>query len=82
MFSMNYRADVSNGLIEDEIVHVFGGLFNGEPTPNPAEVSAWCWKSFADVEREIDERPELYTVWFRKIRQGFWSNVAGALNSK
>ncbi len=82
MFSMNYRADVSNGLIEDEIVHVFGGRFNGEPTPNPAEVSAWCWKSFADVEREIDEWPEIYTVWFRKIRRDFWSNVAGALNSK
>lgn len=82
IFSMNYRADVSNGLIEDEIVHVFGGRFDGTPTPNPAEVSAWCWKSFTEVEREIDERPEIYTVWFRKIRHDFWSNVVGSLNSK
>jgi isopentenyl-diphosphate delta-isomerase len=82
MFSMNYRADVSNGLVEDEIVHVFGGRFTGTPTPNPSEVSAWCWKSFTEVEREVDERPEIYTVWFRKIRHDFWSNVADVLDSK
>ena len=80
MFSMNYRAEVSNGLVEDEIVHVFGGHFSGAPTPNPLEVSDWCWKSFAEVEREIDERPEIYTVWFQKIRHEFWSNLVGSLN--
>ena len=80
IFSMNYRAEVSNDLIEDEIVHVFGGRFNGTPVPSPLEVSAWCWKSFTEVERDIDERPEIYTVWFRKIRHDFWSNVVGSLN--
>jgi isopentenyl-diphosphate Delta-isomerase len=29
LFSTHYRADVSRGLIEDEIVHVFGGRFDG-----------------------------------------------------
>jgi len=82
IFSMNYRAEVSNGLVEDEIVHVFGGHFDGTPTPNPIEVSAWCWRSFTEVEREIDERPEIYTIWFRKIRHDFWSSVVGSLNSK
>jgi len=80
IFSMNYRAEVSNGLVEDEIVHVFGGRFNGTPTPNPLEVSAWCWKSFTEVERDIADRPEIYTVWFRKIRNEFWSDVVGSLN--
>jgi isopentenyl-diphosphate delta-isomerase len=79
IFSMNYRAEVSNGLIEDEIVHVFGGHFNGTPTPNSLEVSAWCWKPFTEVERDIDERPQIYTVWFRKIRHDFWSDVAAFL---
>jgi isopentenyl-diphosphate Delta-isomerase len=81
MFSMNYRAEVSNGLVEDEIVHVFGGHFNGTPTPNPFEVSEWCWKSFTEVERDVDERPEIYTVWFRKIRHEYWQNVVGALGN-
>ncbi len=79
IFSMNYRAEVSNGLVEDEIVHVFGGRFNGIPTPNPLEVSDWCWKPFSEVGLDIDVRPDLYTVWFRKIRQGFWSDVVGSL---
>jgi isopentenyl-diphosphate delta-isomerase len=81
MFSMNYRAEVSNDLIEDEIVHVFGGHFSGTPTPNPVEVSAWCWKPFTEIERDVDERPEIYTVWFRKIRHEFWNNVVATLNN-
>jgi isopentenyl-diphosphate delta-isomerase len=80
IFSMNYRAEVSNGLVEDEIVHVFGGHFSGTPTPNPLEVSDWCWKPFIEIERDVDERPEIYTVWFRKIRHEFWNNVVGSLD--
>jgi len=79
MFSMNYRAEVSNDLVEDEIVHVFGGRFNGTPTPDPLEVSDWCWRSFGEVERDVDARPDLYTVWFRKIRNEFWSDIVGSL---
>jgi isopentenyl-diphosphate delta-isomerase len=78
-FSMSYRPEVSNGLIANEIVHVFAGRLNGTPTPNPFEVSDWCWKTFTEVERDIDERPEIYTLWFRKIRHEFWSDVVGSL---
>jgi isopentenyl-diphosphate Delta-isomerase len=81
MFSMNYRAEVSNGLIEDEIVHVFGGHFSGVPAPNPFEVSDWCWKPFSEIERDVDERPEIYTVWFRKIRHEFWPKVVGSFDN-
>ena len=81
MFSMNYRAEVSNNLIEDEIVHVFGGHFSGTPAPNPLEVSDWCWKPFTEIERDVDERPGLYTVWFRKIRHEFWNDVVASLNN-
>lgn len=80
MFSMNYRAEVSNGLIEDEIVHLFGGRFDGAPTPDPLEVSDWCWKSFDEVERDVELRPDIYTVWFRKIRNDFWSTIIGSLH--
>lgn len=75
LFRMNYRAEVSNGLIEDEIVHVFGGRFDGEPTPDPLEVSDWCWKSFDEVERDVNLRPDIYTVWFRKLRSEFWKEI-------
>jgi isopentenyl-diphosphate Delta-isomerase len=79
MFSMNYRAEVSNGLIEDEIVHVFGGRFDGAPIPDPIEVSDWCWKPFGEVEQDVDARPDSYTIWFRKIRNEFWSDIVVSL---
>ena len=79
MFSMNYRAEVSNDLIEDEIVHVFGGRFDGTPVPDPLEVSDWCWKPIDEVEQDVDVRPDIYTVWFRKIRNEFWSDIVGSL---
>ena len=80
-FSMQYRADVSNGLIEDEIVHVFGGRFGGTPNPNSLEVSDWCWKPSAEIARDVDERPKIYTVWFRKFRDDFWSDIVGSLRN-
>jgi isopentenyl-diphosphate delta-isomerase len=79
MFSMNYRAKVSNSLVEDEIVHVFGGRFDGTPVPDPLEVSGWCWKPFDVVEQDVDAWPDIYTVWFRKIRYEFWSDIVGSL---
>lgn len=72
LFSTHYRADVSNGLIEDEIVHVFRGRFDGTPDPDPREVANWCWKTPEEVARDMDERPDRYTVWFREYRRQFW----------
>jgi isopentenyl-diphosphate delta-isomerase len=77
LFSTHYRARVSNDLIEDELVHVFGGSFDGTPDPDPAEVAEWCWKAADDVARELDQTPELYTVWFHKYRQQFWQAMVG-----
>jgi isopentenyl-diphosphate delta-isomerase len=77
LFSTHYRADVSNDLIEDEVVHVFGGRFDGTPDPDPGEVSDWCWKAANEVARDLDARPELYTVWFRKYRERFWQAMVG-----
>jgi isopentenyl-diphosphate delta-isomerase len=77
LFSTHYRADVSRGLIEDEIVHVFGGRFDGTPDPDPLEVGEWCWKEPAEVARDLDQNPEKYTVWFREYRHRFWPAMVG-----
>ena len=79
LIAMNYRAEVSNGLIEDEITHIFIGRFDGAPVPDPLEVSDWCWKPFGEVEQDVDARPDIYTIWFRKIRNEYWSDIIGAL---
>jgi len=77
LFTAHYRAEVASGLIEDEIVHVFGGRFDGRPDPDPHEVSDWCWKPPDEVAREVDQRPDMYTVWFREYRRRFWPEMAG-----
>lgn len=75
LFSTHYRAAVSNGLIEDEIVHVFGGRFDGTPVSDPAEASAWRWEYPREVERQLANRPQDYTVWFQHFRRQFWAEL-------
>jgi isopentenyl-diphosphate delta-isomerase len=75
LFSTHYKAAVSNGLIEHEIVHVFGGRFDGTPKPDPSEIAAWEWRTPADIARDIDARPDAYSVWFRKFCREFWSEL-------
>jgi isopentenyl-diphosphate delta-isomerase len=75
LFSMRYRARVSERLIESEIVHVFGGCFDGEPEPDPSEVAEWRWTPFAEVASDIDRHPRRYTIWFRKFRCRYWDVI-------
>lgn len=76
LFKTTYRADVSNGLIEHELVHVFSGRFHGSPRPNPGEVEAWRWETLPAIAAEIAEHPERYTVWFRRYITEFGTALA------
>jgi isopentenyl-diphosphate delta-isomerase len=63
-----YRAeDPASGLTEHEYDHVFVGRLDGEPAPNPAEVSAVEWIDPAALLRDVRARPERYTPWFRIV---------------
>ena len=65
LFLFSYRAAVPGGLIEDEIVHVFGGQHDGPIAPDPAEVDNYKWIALPDLKDDIRDRPDAYTVWFR-----------------
>ena len=64
-FSFIYRADLSTGLIEHELDHVFVGRYEGDPKPDPREVGEWRWMALDDVSTDLFDRPDAYTVWFR-----------------
>jgi len=66
MFIAQYRADVPGGLIENELVHAFGGTHDGEIAPDPAEVDEWKFVTLAALSADIQARPETYSVWFRR----------------
>ncbi len=64
LFMAQYRADVSNGYIEDEVVHVFGGTYDGEVKPDPGEVADFKWIPLAALIDDLARNPQHYTVWF------------------
>ena len=76
LFTAHYRAAVSNGYIEDEIVHAFGGTYEGPVAPDPDEVSEWKWAPFTALADDLTRRPELYTVWFRHYFREHYDTIA------
>ena len=65
LFTAKYRATLSNGFIEDEVVHVFGGTYEGAVAPDPAEVADYKWIPLAALMDDLARHPEHYTIWFR-----------------
>ena len=65
IFTFSYRAEVGNGLIEDEFDHVFFGFSDENPVINPDEAAAWKWISLASLQEKLIKNPAAYTVWLR-----------------
>jgi isopentenyl-diphosphate Delta-isomerase len=76
LFTAHYRAAVSNGYIEDEIVHAFGGTYEGPVAPDPAEVAEWKWMPFTALAEDLTRRPELYTIWLRHYFREHYDAIA------
>lgn len=66
-FTIRYHVDFSNGLSENEIDHIFTGLYDGDPDPSPDEADAWKWVPVDEIETMIASAPEEYTEWFKLI---------------
>jgi len=81
LFMAQYRAAVSNGYIEDEVVHAFGGTYEGPVAPDPAEVAEWKWMPFEALTDDLVRRPQLYTVWLRHYFREHYDAIAGWMRS-
>jgi isopentenyl-diphosphate delta-isomerase len=66
VFTFLYRADVGNGLTENEFDHVFFGVSNQIPKPNPAEVSDWKWVSIEELKQDLIRNAKNYSPWLRQ----------------
>ena len=61
-----YQAlDQTSGLIENEYLHVFQGYYDGQPDPNPDEISGYRWMLPSTVHRSLRRYPDTFTPWFR-----------------
>jgi isopentenyl-diphosphate delta-isomerase len=65
-FSFQYKVKFENGLTENEFDHVFVGLCEVDPNPDPREVADWKFIDMDFVLRDSVNQPEPYTYWFRK----------------
>lgn len=64
-FNFTYKANVTDDLTEHELDHVFFGISNELPVPNPEEVSAYKYININILASELEVCPEEYTQWLR-----------------
>lgn len=76
LFVFTYKVNLDNGLIENEIDHVFIGTFEGEPRLNPQEADDWKWIPRNVVETDTREHPDRYTYWFNAALRN-WPSAEG-----
>jgi isopentenyl-diphosphate Delta-isomerase len=65
---VEYRADVGDGLVEHERVHMFTADVDADAISihaNPLEVMETRWATAGELRKEIDHGPDVFTPWFR-----------------
>ena len=65
--TVDYRAEVGDGLVEHERVTLYTARLDPPPTvrPNPDEVDATEWVGLPDLLIRLRDEPEALTPWFR-----------------
>lgn len=66
-FKFTYKKNFDNGLTEYETDHIYKGIWEGVPKPNPDEVDEYKWISMEDLRQDIIKNPDSYTYWFKEI---------------
>lgn len=71
VLSFIYKAELDQGMTEHELDHVLIGKCETIPEINEEEVHDWKWISLDELDEDMKDQPEKYTVWFRVI----WERV-------
>ncbi|MBN2892869.1 MAG: isopentenyl-diphosphate Delta-isomerase [Bacteroidales bacterium] len=66
-FIFKYKAFLDNDLIEHELDHVFFGVTDKFPVLNSEEAVNFKYISYLELITDIEQNPDLYTVWFKII---------------
>lgn len=91
LFSFIYKIKFDNGLTEHEFDHVFFGISDRKPSPDPSEIKGIKYVSLEDLEKDMEANAQHYTEWLRlcfkdlvrndKIRQ-FINNKTGKSSNR
>jgi isopentenyl-diphosphate delta-isomerase len=77
VMTVTYSAEVGNGLVEHELVHVFGGRYGDIVRPDPREADGYDWVTPQALREDLALAPHRYSVWFKKYCAEHWDRVAG-----
>jgi len=77
LFVTRYRAGLDNGMTEHEVVHCFGGLYDGAVRPDPSEVDGYAWIAPADLRIDVQRTPHRYSAWFCIYVKDYWPQISG-----
>ncbi len=79
LFKFQYHARYGEEGSERELCSVYVGRWDGSVHANPNEIAEWRFVDVEDLERELQERPENYSPWFKmeweRIRRRHWHEV-------
>jgi isopentenyl-diphosphate delta-isomerase len=75
LFNFIYKAPFDNGLTEHELDHVMLGRYEGNPVINPEEVASWKWMNIEEINSDLKNNPDSYTVWFAIIFDRFYNHL-------
>lgn len=78
-FRFRYRANLDNGLIENELVHMMFGRPAGAPAPEPAEVASLRWMSLDALAKDVARTPSVYAPWLRLYVENSLRDLSSAL---
>lgn len=67
IFQFIYLEELDNKLTEHEFDHVFVGITDKKPEIDPGEVVEWKYMDYNSLITRLEQSPEDYTVWFKKI---------------
>lgn len=67
VFSFKYKTEFADGLIENEIDHVFIGCYDGKVSINLEEVCEYKWVEYDQLKVDVETNKEIYTYWFKYI---------------
>lgn len=77
--SLIYKVALDHGLIEHEYLHVYSGLYDGQPKLNPEEADDYKWLTLEELTKDITKQPEIYSEWLKIIIKEHLNSITDSL---
>jgi isopentenyl-diphosphate delta-isomerase len=79
IFTFPYHVKLENNLRENEIDHVFVGVFNRRPKPDSLEVVNYKYISLKNLQKDLKTNPSNYTAWLKIIVNKYYGKLESFL---